>query len=91
MFRLLNIAMAFHETLARAIVELAKIAGRETVLLTGGVMQNKLLVEKAIAYLKAAGFKPYIHRDIPPNDGGIAVGQLIGRYIKPSNGTKICV
>ncbi len=74
-----DIAIAFHETLARAIVELAKIAGKETVLLTGGVMQNKLLVEKAIAYLKVSGFKPYIHRDIPPNDGGIAVGQLIGR------------
>lgn len=76
---LADIAMAFHETLARGIVELAKIAGKETVLLTGGVMQNKLLVEKAIAYLKAAGFKPYIHRDIPPNDGGIAVGQLVGK------------
>lgn len=76
---LADIAMAFHETLAQSIVELAKIAGNETVLLTGGVMQNKLLVEKAVTYLKKAGFKPYIHRDIPPNDGGIAVGQLIGR------------
>lgn len=76
---LADIAMAFHETLARGIVELAEIAGKETVLLTGGVMQNKLLVEKGVSYLKAAGFKPYIHRDIPPNDGGIAVGQLIGK------------
>lgn len=73
-----DIAMAFHETLATGIVELAKIADQETVLLTGGVMQNKCLVEKAVAYLKKAGFKPYLHRNIPPNDGGIAVGQLIG-------------
>lgn len=76
---LADIAMAFHETLARGIVELAEIADKETVLLTGGVMQNRLLVEKAVSYLKAAGFKPYIHHDIPPNDGGIAVGQLVGR------------
>jgi hydrogenase maturation protein HypF len=74
-----EIAMAFHETLARAIVALAEIGGSEIVLLTGGVMQNRLLVEKAIDYLKGAGFKPYIHRDIPPNDGGISVGQLIGK------------
>lgn len=87
-----DIALAFHETLAQAIVELAKIAGKETVLLTGGVMQNKLLVEKAIYYLKAAGFKPYIHRDIPPNDGGIAVGQLIGSlYQNQVMEQKICV
>lgn len=79
-----DIAMRFHETLARGIVELAKIAGKETVLLTGGVMQNKLLVEKAVAHLKAAGFKPYMHRDIPPNDGGIAVGQLIGKLYRIS-------
>lgn len=74
-----DIAMAFHEALARATVVLAKIADREAVLLTGGVMQNKLLVEKAIGHLREAGFKPYIHCDIPPNDGGIAVGQLIGK------------
>lgn len=74
-----EIAMAFHETLAQGIVALAKIAGEEKVLLTGGVMQNKLLVEKAVDYLKAGGFKPYLQRDIPPNDGGIAVGQLIGK------------
>lgn len=74
-----DIAMAFHETLALGIVELAKMAGEEIVLLTGGVMQNKLLVEKTVAHLKTAGFKPYLNRDIPPNDGGIAVGQLIGK------------
>ncbi len=74
-----DIAMAFHETLAQAILKLAKIADQKSVLLTGGVMQNKLLVERAVSLLLAEGFKPYIHRDIPPNDGGIAVGQVIGR------------
>ncbi len=73
-----DIAMAFHETLAQKIVELATIASKKIVLLTGGVMQNRFLVEKTLVLLKRAGFDPYIHRDIPPNDGGIAVGQLRG-------------
>lgn len=72
-------ALAFHDALAKAMVSLAKLGNSEAVLLTGSVMQNKLLVEKAIGYLKAAGFTPYTHRQIPPNDEGIAVGQLIGR------------
>lgn len=76
---LADISMAFHETLAQIILALAKTAGQKRVLLTGGVMQNKLLVEKAVAYLRASGYTPYIHRDIPPNDGGIAVGQVLGR------------
>lgn len=72
-----DIAMGFHEALARGIVDLAKRGGKERVLLTGGVMQNRLLVEKALAYLEQSGFKPFMHRDIPPNDGGIAAGQLM--------------
>lgn len=80
-----EIAMAFHETLAQAIVALAKIAGQETVVLTGGVMQNKLLVEKAVVHLKTAGFKPCTHRNIPPNDSGIAIGQLIGMLHQSQN------
>lgn len=76
-----EIAFAFHKALAQSIVELAHIANQEKVLLTGGVMQNKLLAEKAIAELKKAGFLPYWHTNIPPNDGGIAVGQLVGKLV----------
>lgn len=74
-----NIALGFHNTLANCIVDLAHIAEQKDVLLTGGVMQNKLLAEIAISKLKLEGFKPYWHRDIPPNDGGLAVGQIIGK------------
>jgi hydrogenase maturation protein HypF len=77
-------ALAFHDALAKAMVSLAKLGNSDAVLLTGSVMQNKLLVEKAIGYLKAAGFTPYTHRQIPPNDEGIAVGQLIGRLRRGS-------
>ncbi|MFI4955061.1 MAG: carbamoyltransferase HypF, partial [Gammaproteobacteria bacterium] len=71
-----SIALAFHEALAQGMVELAKIMNQEKVLLTGGVMQNKLLVETAITKLRHAGFTPYWHHNIPPNDGGLAVGQV---------------
>ena len=74
-----EIALAFHEALAEAIAALATKAGEEKVLLSGGVMQNKLLVEKAMDQLKREGFNPYCHRRIPPNDGGLAVGQIVGK------------
>jgi hydrogenase maturation protein HypF len=70
-----SIAAAFHETLAEAIVEVARRAGEERVVLTGGCFQNRLLTERAVERLGAAGFRPYWHQRIPPNDGGLALGQ----------------
>ena len=72
------IALAFHEALAALIVQLAQKASLEKVLLTGGCMQNKLLVEMAIANLRNAGFTPFWHHQIPPNDSGLAAGQIFG-------------
>jgi hydrogenase maturation protein HypF len=44
------------------------------------VFQNALLVEEAFACLTAASYEPFGHRIVPPNDGGIALGQiLLGR------------
>jgi hydrogenase maturation protein HypF len=74
---LAEIAFAFHSALTDCIVEIARMAGQPNVLLTGGVMQNKLLTEDAIRKLRANGFVPYWHQNIPPNDGGVALGQLI--------------
>ncbi len=75
------LSYAFHEALAAAITALAEYSGQEKILLTGGCMQNKLLAELTIAGLRRAGFQPYWHKEIPPNDGGLAVGQIarIGR------------
>lgn len=75
-----EIALAFHKALAQCIVALAEIAGQKNVLLTGGVMQNKLLAEEAVDKLRQTGFTPYWHHNIPPNDGGLSVGQLIGSF-----------
>jgi hydrogenase maturation protein HypF len=70
-------AARFHNTLARAIAAVARGAGERRVLLTGGCFQNRLLTERAAAALRDAGLEPHWHRRVPPNDGGIAAGQIV--------------
>jgi hydrogenase maturation protein HypF len=70
------IARKFHTTLAAMIVAIAERAGEPTVVLSGGCFQNALLVEQASRQLKSAGFQVYCHEKIPPNDGGLSLGQL---------------
>lgn len=67
----------FHATLAAMIRAAAKHCGEEAVLLTGGCFQNALLVERAIDALEQSGFTVYTHREVPPNDGGLALGQAM--------------
>jgi len=69
-------ARMFHNTLAAVIVEVAQRVGLERVALSGGCFQNRLLTETAICLLREAGFRPYWHQRVPPNDGCIALGQL---------------
>jgi hydrogenase maturation protein HypF len=71
------IAGRFHDTLAAMIVAVARREGLERVCLTGGCFQNRALAERTIARLREAGFTPYWHQRVPPNDGGIALGQLV--------------
>lgn len=49
--------------------------GLSTVALSGGVFQNLLLTRLVKDSLEAAGFQPLLHSLLPPNDGGICVGQ----------------
>lgn len=67
----------FHATLAAIIVAAAKIVGEATVLLTGGCFQNALLLDRAADALEQAGFTVHTHRHVPPNDGGLALGQVM--------------
>lgn len=67
----------FHNTLVKMLCNFAKKSGYKDILLTGGCFQNKLLTEKSIKALKENGLTPYWHKDIPPNDGGIAIGQAV--------------
>lgn len=66
----------FHNTLAHIVVDIARRVGEPRVLLTGGCYQNALLLERTARLLRAEGFQPVWHQRIPPNDGGIALGQL---------------
>jgi hydrogenase maturation protein HypF len=71
-------ACRFHEALANLSVQAARRVGVREVLLTGGVFQNRRLTERCVTLLNGAGFSAHTHHQVPPNDGGIAYGQLIG-------------
>jgi hydrogenase maturation protein HypF len=70
------IALRFHSTLVQMIVAVAEKVGETHVVLTGGCFQNRFLAERSIKALRSAGHVTHINRIIPPNDGGIALGQL---------------
>jgi hydrogenase maturation protein HypF len=77
------IALKFHNTLSEIIVNIAKLAGEEKVILTGGCFQNKYLLEKTINRLTEESFKVYWHQRVPANDGGISLGQIkYSTYLK---------
>jgi hydrogenase maturation protein HypF len=73
------VAAGFHEAVARLIAETADRLRRETgiatVALSGGVFQNVLLVRLARAELSRLHLRVLAHRVVPPNDGGLALGQ----------------
>ncbi len=71
-------AAAFHRGLVQALVAVARRSGADTVALTGGCFQNALLAGLVAEALRAAGFVVLLHRELPPNDGGIAAGQALG-------------
>jgi hydrogenase maturation protein HypF len=72
-----NISAKFHNTLTESIVAVARKVGETRILLTGGCFQNQYLVERSVRRLLDAGFRPYWHQRVPPNDGGIALGQAV--------------
>lgn len=76
-----KLAYLFHEMLARQIVEACiqtrLHTGCETAALSGGVFQNRLLLELTDHMLREEGFIVLKHQLVPPNDGGIALGQAI--------------
>jgi len=75
------VAARFHNSVAHLVCEsvkrLAERSGLGTVGLTGGCFQNRLLTERCVERLEEAGLRVLIHEAIPPNDGGIAVGQAV--------------
>jgi hydrogenase maturation protein HypF len=71
-----TIAARFHRTLADSIAAVAERVGIHRVALSGGCFQNRILLEQSVRALERKGFRVYWHQRIPPNDGGIALGQL---------------
>lgn len=72
-------AYTFHWTLANALLDAAMALGREAKIkiaaLSGGVFQNILLLKMTIDLLEKNGFQALRHRRLPPNDGGLSLGQ----------------
>ncbi len=71
------IAYRFHHALAELIGQMAERVGLPQVVLTGGCFQNALLVDMARERLESAGFVALTHRQVPANDGGLALGQAV--------------
>jgi hydrogenase maturation protein HypF len=75
------IAARFHRGVAAAVVavcvKLRDRSGRGTVALSGGVFQNLLLLGHVVDGLEEAGFRVLTHARVPPNDGGISLGQAV--------------
>ena len=74
------IAMKFHRTLAAMILNVCQRLSSKKVALTGGCFQNAILLGRTVTLLRENDFIPYWHQRIPPNDGGISLGQIA--YLK---------
>ena len=72
-----NISAKFHNTLAEIVRVIALRIGEARIVLTGGCFQNRHLLEASVQRLLDAGFRPYWHQRVPPNDGGISLGQIV--------------
>lgn len=74
------ISAKFHNMLTETIVAVAQKIGEPKIVLSGGCFQNRYLLERTIDRLRAENFRPYWHQRIPPNDGGIALGQIVAAH-----------
>ncbi|MER6513780.1 carbamoyltransferase HypF [Nonomuraea sp. NPDC001636] len=74
-----SIAGRFHNGVADAVVRCCVMlrdgTGLNTVALSGSVLQNALLLERAVERLRGAGFRVLTHTRVPPGDGGLSLGQ----------------
>ena len=76
-----RISAAFHNTIAAIIIEVCRrlrtAEGIDRVCLSGGTFQNFYLLDRAVAGLRREGFEVFLHAAVPPNDGGISLGQAV--------------
>ncbi len=70
------ISARVHRMLVESILGVARIFAQKKIVLSGGCFQNRYLTEKTIDRLRMEDLSPYWHQRIPPNDGGISLGQI---------------
>jgi hydrogenase maturation protein HypF len=86
-------SVRFHNMLVTMAVDVARTVrarvqrgeGEENVknvALSGGCFQNRYLTEQLVSRLLAAGYHPYWHQRVPPNDGGLALGQIMAAQLQ---------
>lgn len=88
-----HISARFHNGIAQTIVEVCQRVAAERekmpVALSGGVFQNRYLTERVAGKLRSGGFEVLLHRQVPPNDGGLALGQaVIAGHLSSQRGSK---
>jgi hydrogenase maturation protein HypF len=75
------VSAKFHNTLAGAIAEvcirLRKTDRLNRVCLSGGTFQNVYLLRRSVTALRRQGFEVFLHSEVPPNDGGLSLGQAV--------------
>ena len=71
------IAGRFHAALMTSVIAVAERVMAQSVVLSGGCFQNRLLTEACTTQLQKKGLKAVIHRNVPPNDGGLSLGQAL--------------
>ena len=85
-----EIAWRFHHTMAQMIVDVCRrVAGEtglQTVALSGGCFQNRLLLGSTVPRLEGAGLNVLVHRQVPCNDGGISLGQAALAHFSQDEG-----
>jgi hydrogenase maturation protein HypF len=85
-----RIAAKFHNTIAELIRDVClwirKTRQLKDVALSGGVFQNMILLTRVFHLLTREGFRVYLHQNVPPNDGGISLGQAVVAAAKMQEG-----
>jgi hydrogenase maturation protein HypF len=76
-----TIAVRFHRAVAEAVLDVGRrirdAEGLSVVALSGGVFQNARLLAETVGACESNGFSVLVHRTVPPNDGGLALGQAV--------------
>ncbi len=87
------LAMRFHRFVSTLIVRVCNIVRSRTsldvVVLSGGVFQNLRLLDLSVEHLREQGFRVLTHRIVPPNDGGLALGQAAIGWVKHRDATRV--